>query len=47
MQKQNKPFTCHCQMVFMVEIIIDIALVIVSIAAIVIIVKRWRGKNDN
>ena len=31
----------------MVEIIIDVAIAVVSVAAIVVIVKRWRGDRGN
>ena len=33
--------------VFMIDIIIDLALIAVSMVAIVIIVKRWRGKRED
>lgn len=44
MQGQNKPITRHCQDISesgekMVQIVIDIALIVISIAAIVIVVK--------
>lgn len=47
MQGQNKPITRHCQDISergekMVQIVIDIALIVVSIAAIVIVVKGWK-----
>lgn len=47
MQGQNKPITRHCQDISergekMVQIVIDIALIVTSIAAIVIVLRGKR-----
>ena len=45
--KQNNSSPCHCQcfferMVYMLRTVIDIAIIVVSIVAIVVVVRQWK-----